>query len=313
MSLQNPIFLLALLLIPAGILAARLAKARRRKFAVRLPTAGTLATLIPRESPVKRAIPGALLAAAVASLAFALAKPEVTVSVPVERASVMLVTDASGSMRATDVAPSRLDAARSAVGSFLSEVPEAMRVGLISYSSTVETLQAPTTDRAAVRDSASTISANGGTATGDALAEAVQRLKNDGGDDMPPSAILLLSDGMTSAGVDPLGVAQTAKQAGISISTVALGTPDGTVTLQPGITRAVPPDPETLRQIAEISGGRAFTVDDAGELDQVYEKMGSQLGTRPEQREATAGFAGLGALLLGAAVFALMRRRDRLT
>ncbi len=308
MTLQNPIFLLALLLIPAGILAARLAKARRRKFAIRLPTAGTIAAILPRESALSRFLPGALLAASVAALAFALAKPQITVQVPIERASVMLVTDASGSMRATDVAPSRLDAARSAVGSFLDEVPKQMRVGLISYSTTVETLQNPTTDRVAVRDSASTISANGGTATGDALAEAVKRLKASGGKTPPPSAILLMSDGMTSAGVDPLGVAEEAKKAEIPISTVALGTPDGTVTLQPGITRAVPPDPETLRQIAEISGGKAFTADDADALDQVYEKMGSQLGTRPEKREATAGFAGLAAILLAGGTFALLRR-----
>jgi Ca-activated chloride channel homolog len=313
MTLQNPIFLLALLLIPIGILAARLAKARRRKFAIRLPTAGTLATIIPRESTLSRVVPAGLLAGAVAALTFALAKPQVTVNVPVERASVMLVTDASGSMRATDVAPSRLDAAVGAVGSFLDEVPKPMRVGLISYSTTVETLQNPTTDRTAVRDSASTIAANGGTATGDALAEAVKRLQESGGKNPPPSAILLLSDGMTSAGVDPLGVAQQAKQAGIPISTVALGTPDGTVELQPGITRAVPPDPETLKQIAEISGGKAFTADDADALDSVYEEMGSQLGTRPEKREATAGFTGLAALLLAGAAFALLRRRDQLT
>ncbi len=313
MTLQNPIFLLALLLIPIGILAARLAKARRRKYAIRLPTAGTLASIMPHESSLSRLLPAGLLAASVAALAFALAKPEITVQVPVERASVMLVTDASGSMRATDVAPTRLDAAVGAVGSFLDEVPKQMRVGLISYSTTVETLQTPTTDRTAVRDSASTIAANGGTATGDALAEAVKRLQEPGGKDKPPSAILLLSDGMTSAGVDPLGVAQQAKQAGIPISTVALGTPDGTVELQPGITRAVPPDPETLKQIAEISGGKAFTADDADALDQVYEKMGSQLGTRPEQREATAGFAGLAAILLAGAAFALLRRRDQLT
>ena len=313
MNLQNPIFLLVLLLIPIGILAARLAKARRKKFAIRLPTASTLATIIPRESTLSRVLPAGLLAASVAALAFALAKPQVTVQVPVERASVMLVTDASGSMRATDVAPTRLDAAVSAVGSFLDEVPKQMRVGLISYSTTVETLQNPTTDRTAVRDSASTIAANGGTATGDALAEAITRLKESGGKTPPPSAILLLSDGMTSAGVDPLGVAQQAKEAGIPISTVALGTPDGTVELQPGITRAVPPDPETLKQIADISGGKAFTADDADALDSVYEKMGSQLGTRPEKREVTAGFAGLGAILLAGAMFALVRRRDRLT
>ena len=312
MTLQNPIFLLALLLIPIGYLAVRAARARRRKYAVRLPTAGTVAAIIPRESAWSKALPGAFLAAAVAAMAVALAKPEVTVSVPVERASVMLVTDASGSMKATDVQPSRLDAARGAITSFIDEVPDPMRVGLVSYASAVESLQNPTTDRNAVRDAASTISAGGGTATGDALAEALKRLQQTGGKNPPPSAILLLSDGMTSQGVDPLVVAQEAKKLKIPISTVALGTPDGTVTLGPGITRAVPPDPETLEQIAQISGGKAFSVDDAGELDQVYEKMGSQLGTRPEKREATAGAAGVAAVLLAASMFALLRRRGSL-
>ena len=314
MTLSEPIFLLALLLIPIGVLAARLARARRRKYAVRLPTAGTLAALLPRESRFGRLLPGVLMSAAVAALAIALARPEVTVAVPVERASVMLVTDASGSMRANDVAPTRLDAARDAVGNFLDEAPDQMRVGLLTFSSTVEALQNPTTDRDAVRDAASSISAGGGTATGDALAEALKRLRS-GRDatEKPPAAILLLSDGQTSQGVDPVEVARQAKAAGVTISTVSLGTANGTVTLQPGITRSVPPDPETMREIAQISGGQSFTIDDSSELDNVYKQMGSKLGTRPEKREATAGAAGIAALFLAGALVVALRRRDRLT
>jgi Ca-activated chloride channel family protein len=118
---------------------------------------------------------------------------------------------------------------------------------------------------------------------------------------------------MTSQGVDPLEIAQQAKKAGISISTVALGTPDGTVQLGPGgPMRAVPPDPETLRQIAAISGGQAFTAENSGDLKDVYKKVGSKLGTKPEEREATAGAAGLGALFLAAAMVLLLWRRSRL-
>ncbi len=314
MSLADPIYLLALLIIPIGALLAVLARKRRRRYAVRLPTAGTLAALLPRESQLSRVLPGVLLATAVAALVLALAKPQVTVAVPVERASVMLVTDASGSMQATDVAPTRLDAARNAVNKFLGEVPKAMRVGLLTYSSTVESLENPTTDREQIRDAAGAITAGGGTATGDALAAALERLQStQSKTDPAPSAILLLSDGMTSQGVDPLEIARKAKQAGVSISTVALGTPNGTVELSPGFRRAVPPDPETLRQIAEISGGQAFTADDSDELDNVYKTVGSKLGTKPEKREATAGAAGIGALFLAAALAMALRRRGRLT
>lgn len=313
MTLTYPLALLALLLIPAGVLASRLARARRRKFAVRLPTTSTLAALIPQESASRRLLAPIFLSLAVLSLAVALSKPKVTVQVPVERASVMLVVDASGSMRASDVAPTRLDAARSAVGTFLDQVPDQMRVGLLTYSSAVESVQAPTTDRDQIRDAANQIAADGGTATGDALTEAIAKLKDGDEKNPPPSAILLLSDGMTSQGSDPLAAAQAAKAAGVPISTVALGTANGVVELQPGITRAVPPDPETLKEIASISGGKAFSADDAGELDDVYKKMGSQLGTKPEQREVTAGATGFAAAFLAAGLLFALRRRDRLT
>ncbi|MDO9356792.1 MAG: VWA domain-containing protein [Solirubrobacteraceae bacterium] len=313
MKLDQPIYLLALLVIPVGIALAYLARRRRRKYAVRLPTAGTLAALLPRESQFSRVLPGILFGCAVAALALALAKPEVTVREPVERASVMLVTDASGSMQAQDVAPTRLDAAKSAVESFLDEVPDQMRVGLLSYASVVETIEGPTTDRDNVRAASRSITAEGATATGDALKAAIDRLREtEDKNDPAPAAILLLSDGMTSQGVNPLEIAREAKAAGITISTVALGTPGGTVTLGGGFTRAVPPDPETLRQIASISGGQAFAADDADELDNVYKQVGSKLGTRPVQREATAGAAGIGALFLVGALALGLRRRGRL-
>lgn len=310
MTLADPIFLLTLLLIPLGIAAARLARSRRRRYAVRLPTAGMAAALVAREPVWRRLLAPLLASAAVVALALALSRPEVTVAVPVERASVMLVTDASGSMRAEDVDPTRLDAAKNAVYEFLDKAPEQMRVGLVSYASTVETLEAPTTDRGQVRDATAALQAGGGTATGDALAAALERLRPANEQNPAPAAILLLSDGMTSAGVDPVQVARAAKEKGVSISTVALGTPEGTVQLAPGQwPRRVPPDPETLRAIAEVSGGDAFATADASQLSDVYKQMSSKLGTRPEQREITAGFAGAAALLLLAGSAAALRRR----
>ncbi len=312
MTLRDPIFLLALLLIPIGILIARAARSRRRRYAVRLPTAGMAATLIRREPAWRRVLPPLLVAASVGAIAIALSRPEVTVAVPVERASVMLVTDASGSMRAEDVDPTRLDAAKNAVNGFLDKAPRQMRVGLLSYASTVEAVEAPTTNREQVREATAALQAGGGTATGDALAAALEQLRPANEQNPAPAAILLLSDGMTSAGVDPVGVARLAKEKGVTISTVALGTPDGTVQLAPGQwPQRVPPDPETLRAIAEVSGGEAFTADDADQLSEVYEQMSSKLGTRPEQREVSAGFAGAAALLLAAGTALALRRRGR--
>lgn len=314
MSLDKPIFLLVLLLIPVGILAARAAQSRRRKLAIRLPTTATIAALLPREATWKRVIPGTLMAASVVALALALARPQVSVDVPVERASVMLVVDASGSMRSTDVAPTRLDAARKAVDTFLDEAPPQMRVGLLSFSSAVETIQSPTTDHDSVREAAASIDAGGGTATGTALEEALERIEKDRAVDQAPAAILLLSDGAASEGEDPIGVAQRAQTDGIPISTIALGTPAGTVQLTPGgYAQPVPPDPETMAQIARISGGETFEATDADQLRGVYEKLGSKLGTEEQDREATAAFAAAGALLLFGGLAGAVRRRDRLT
>ncbi|MEH3054018.1 MAG: VWA domain-containing protein [Patulibacter minatonensis] len=312
MTFTEPLAFLLLLLIPAGIVLATLGRRQRRRYAVRLPTAGMAATLVRAEPAWRKVLPAALVAASVATLALALSRPEVTVAVPVERASVMLVTDASGSMRAEDVSPTRLDAAKAAVTDFLDKAPDQMRVGLLSYASSVEAVESPTTNREQIREAAAALTAGGGTATGDALAAAIERLRPAGERNPAPAAILLLSDGMSSGGADPVEVARLAKEKGITISTVALGTPDGTVQLSPGQwPMRVPPDPETLRAIAETSGGEAFTASDAGKLSDVYKQMSSKLGTRPEQREVTAGFAGAAAVLLAAGTALSLRRRGR--
>lgn len=313
MTLDQPLFLLLLALIPLGILAARAARSRRHKSAIRLPTTAAIIALIPQEAAWKRVLPGALMATAVVALAVALARPQVMVDVPVERASVMLVVDASGSMRADDVAPTRLDAARSAVNTFLDEAPPQMRVGLLSFSSAVETIQSPTRDHDTVRQAAASIDAGGGTATGTAMTEALARIEEDRKVDQAPSAILLLSDGAASEGEDPIAVAREAKAKGIPISTVALGTPDGVVQLGPGgYMQPVPPDPETMAQIASVSGGQTFAATDASELSGVYEQLGSKLGTERQEKEATAAFAFAGALLLFGGLAAGVRRRGKL-
>lgn len=131
---------------------------------------------------------------------------------------------------------------------------------------------------------------SGGTATGDALATSLAMIRSQ----KAPGAIVLLSDGKATHGQDPLPIAAEAKRLKIPIYTVALGTASGT--LPNG--DAVPPDVATLSQIAEQSGGQAFTADQASQLSAVYEKLGSEVATKHEEREVTSAFAGGAAILL---------------
>jgi Ca-activated chloride channel family protein len=308
MSFQAPLFLLGLAIVPLALAALAVARRRPARYVVRFPATATLAAVAPRHGRWRRSVPAALLSLALAGLVLALARPEATVAVPIERASVVLVTDTSGSMDATDVAPSRLRAAQAAAERFLDRVPEELQVGLVGYADAAHTMVAPTQDRETVRATLAGLAANGGTATGDALGSALQAL-GERGEDAPPAAVVLLSDGATTAGRDPVAVA---RDAGVPVFTVALGTADGTVQVPDGRLLRVPPDPEALREIARVSGGRAFAAEDADALDAVYEGLGSQIGTRKERREVSAGFAAAGLLLLGGAVAASLRWRGRL-
>ena len=174
-----------------------------------------------------------------------------------QRASVVLVTDVSRSMSATDVSPTRLEAARRAAESFLAHLPKELRVGLVAFSDAAQTLQTPTTEHDEVKRGLETLQPIAGTATG-AAAQRVEDLKRVDGNRSarrPPSAIVLLSDGAATDGSAADEVATEARGLRIPIYTVALGTTDGTITLRGRFMR-VPPEPEALQRIATTSGGR---------------------------------------------------------
>lgn len=310
MSFQAPLFLIGLAVVPIAIAALLFSRRKPSKYVIRFPATATLAAVAPKHGRLRKNLPPGLLMLALAGMAVALARPEATVAVPVERASVMLVTDTSGSMNAVDVSPNRLTAAKQAADRFLNRVPEQLQVGLVAFADSAHTVLRPTQDRITVESTLNGLQAEGGTATGDALASALQAL--DTGEDKPPSAIVLLSDGASQTGQDPSEVAQQARAANVPIYTVALGTPNGVVEGNFGQQMPVPPDPEALQQVAEISGGRAFTAEDADALDEVYETLGSRIGTKQEKREVSAGFAAFGLLALAGAAFTSLRWRGRL-
>jgi Ca-activated chloride channel homolog len=312
MSFAEPLHLLALLAIPLVAILFAIERRRRRRFAVRHPAASLVASVAPRAPRWRRIVPPALLALAGTLLALAFARPEATVAVPIERASVMLVTDESGSMAAEDVDPTRLRAAQEAARSFLDRVPDELQVGFVGYSGGVHSVVEPTTEHEQVAAAVDGLTADGGTATGDALTSALDRLQSRKAADgsVAPAAVVLLSDGKTTEGADPLEAAARAKKLGIPVSTVALGTSEGFVTGPNGAPLPVPPDPATLREIARRSGGDAFEVSEGGQLDRIYERLGSRIGTRPEQREVSAAFVGGGLALLLAGVGIGLRWRS---
>jgi Ca-activated chloride channel homolog len=264
------------------------------------------------------------------------------VPVPRDQATVMLVIDVSGSMNADDVDPTRIEAAQRAASRFLDRLPDRFQVGLVTFSSEAETLVPPTTDREAVRAALDSLTANGGTAMGDGLARAldmVEAARQEAGAAAPPSTTsgpgapgstipdanrptpppavtLLLSDGANSAGGDPFVQAERARELGVPVYTIALGTAGG-VLRQPnpfGGTRIqpVPPDPDSLARIAETSNGRFFEAPTSQNLTAVYDSLGSRIGFRMEEREVTVAFTAAGLLLLAAAGVLRARRGARL-
>lgn len=304
MSFDAPLVLLALIAVPvlAGVYVQRQQRQNRLVAAFAAPVLAPSHS--PRRAGPRRHVPFLFYALALIALVAALAKPQHSVAVPVERASIMLLTDVSGSMLATDVRPDRLTAAREAQVQLLANIPKRVNVGVMAYNQSANVLQSPTQDRAATFDALQQLTSSGSTATGTAVATATRILRPGGrrSDSRPPAAIVVLSDGKSIKGVDPVAAAEAAKAEGIKVYTVALGTADGTITVprKDGSkqVKPVPPDPETLEAMAQAGGGTFFATADAGRLAQVYEKLGSELGSRKQDRPITPAFAGGAALLL---------------
>lgn len=333
MSLDHPLLLLTLLVIPAAIAAYVVVERRRMRYAVRFTNLEVLAAVAGGRS-WRRYVPPAVFLLAVAALCVSLARPHRTALVPSERATVVLVIDVSRSMQARDVKPTRLGAAQQAVLGFLDNAPKRLRVGLIAFAGEPQLAAPPTLDHDLVRESLETVAyypGFGGTAIGDALELAVKVAQQSVGGGATSLAsvtaapagsarglasILFLSDGAQTRGtLLPLEGAELAKAAAIPVYTVALGTPNGVIRGGFGGffgTRRVAPDPRTLRAIAQTTGGEFFAARSADALKQAYVKLGSRLGRVPGRTEVTWWFVAAAAALLVAAVALSARWAARL-
>jgi Ca-activated chloride channel family protein len=341
MTFASPELLLGLLLVPIALVLYLLVQRRRARYVVRFTNVDLLSNLVPRAPRWRRHVPTALYLAAVAALAIALAKPSAVVNVPREEATVMLAMDVSRSMIATDVSPTRLDAAKQAAETFIKQLPATFRVGLVAFSTDARLVVAPTADRAQLQQALENLQADGGTALGDAIVVSLQatadaRTASTGTATPAPSgspapsaspsadpaqpplvATVLLSDGANSTGsTEPLDAASQAAAADMPVYTIALGTQDGTVDVQDPQTGQmrtlnVPPDTQTLAAIAETTGGRSFSAPTSEDLAEIYENLGSKVGYTQQEQEVTQWFAAAALLLVlgGAGLAALWFNR----
>jgi Ca-activated chloride channel family protein len=336
-SFEAPALLLGLLLVPLAAVGYWLLQRRPSHYPVRYSNVEVLATVAGKGGTWKRHVPAALLLASLAALAIAFARPTIMVGAPDERASVVLVVDISGSMRAQDVQPTRLAAAKQAMLTFLSHAPSTLRVGIVAFSNEPQVIVTPTLDRDELRQGIHFLEPAFGTALGDALARSVELARTttatprqgQGQAQAPQqdqtanapvkdekgralASILLLSDGFQTRGLlSPGQGAERARSAGIPVFTIALGTEGGTIVDREQVI-PVPPDRETLAAIAEYSGGEAFDAETAGKLKDVYQGLGSRVGRRSKTREVTSAFVAAGALLLVGAAGAAMLLAPRL-
>jgi Ca-activated chloride channel homolog len=308
LSFAEPTLLVGFLLLPIALLAYVSLQRRRRRESAAWASPALVPALAPTRPGWRRHVPPLLLLFALAALIAALARPQRTVAAPQKAANVIMVTDISGSMNATDVQPDRLTSAVNAAKTLTDKLPPSFRLGLITFSDFAQQVVAPTTDRAQVKGALDQLAAEGGTAMGDGLQRGLFAAQtpvpnaNGSGVRRLPSVIVLLSDGKnTSGNLDPVEVARQAGRAHIPVYTIALGTPGGQVQLRDsfGFLRSiqVPPDIATLKEIARVSGGKAYTADEANKLRNIYAGLGTRLSSKNVKHEVTAGFAG-GALLL---------------
>ena len=306
-SFGAPGRLLVLVVVLALALAYLLLQRRRPAYEARFSDLELLATVLPKRPGWRRHVPAALLVLALTALTVAFAQPRGDVRVPRERATIVIALDTSASMLATDVEPDRFTAAQAAASRFVRTLPATFDVALVQFSGATAVVVPPTQDHPAVERAIGGLQLGPGTAIGDAVAASLSAARSDPSEGPPPpTAIVLLSDGANTLGRSIEEAAAQAVQADVPVSTIAYGTPRGTVELR-GTQVPVPVDARALAQLAERTEGQAYTAADGDELAAVYADIGRAVGTRVEHRDLTAPVTGVGlALALCAAAASLV-------
>ncbi|RJQ77103.1 VWA domain-containing protein [Pseudonocardiaceae bacterium YIM PH 21723] len=303
-----------LLLVVAGLVAGYLlAQRAKKRNTLRFANLELLERVMPKRQGWWRFAPVALLLVGMLLLVVALAGPQAQQKVPRNRATVMLVIDVSLSMKATDVAPTRLAAAQAAAKQFADDLTPGVNLGLLSFAASATILVSPTTERTSVKQAIDNLHLAEATATGEAVFAALNGIESfstavGGVDGAPPARIVLMSDGKqtvpsqdTSGPRGAFTAAKQAKEKGVPISAISFGTRGGSIVLE-GAERPVPVDDESLEQIGKLSGGQFYKAASAEQLRQVYATLGEQIGYEIKQTDASRPWLLFGVLSLIVAI-----------
>ena len=313
MSLGSPWMLLLLAVGPLLVAGYVWALRRRGQRAARLASEGLVPTTPPRRSR-RRHIPFAFFVAGIALIAFALARPTVSVAVPQRQGTVILAFDVSNSMLAKDLQPTRMDAAKAAAKQFVDQQPSEIKIGIVAFNNGAHITQQPTTARADTLSAIDRLSPTGATSLGQGIFTSLSAIAgrplslppNATVDDIAnadigyfgSAAIVLLSDGENTSGPDAVAVAQLASTAGVHIYPIGIGSPQGTVLQIGGFSVATALDEQELMQIASVTNGKYYNAQDTQTLSQIYKNIDLRTVTDPKKTEVTALFAGIATLLL---------------
>ncbi|MCW2596323.1 MAG: Ca-activated chloride channel family protein [Jatrophihabitans sp.] len=317
MHFLSPVYLVLLIAVAALAAVYLVLQLRRKQYVARFSNVELLGSVAPRRPGWRRHLTFALLMIGLVVLSLGVAKPSSAVRVPRDNATVMLAIDVSLSMEATDVLPNRLSAAQSAGRDFVKLLPSQINLGLVSFARNANVIVPPTIDRASVDKGIQSLRLANYTAIGEAVFSSLDaislfsRTATANGSTAPPARIVLLSDGTNTVGRSVADAIAAARKAHVQVSTIAFGTPNGTV-VSNGSTVGVPADEDTLRLIATETGGTFNTAHTEVELRSVYKDIGSQIGYTTKQRDISWRFMFVGLLTLFAAGGAAMLWSGRL-
>jgi Ca-activated chloride channel family protein len=309
-SFEWPLALWLLLFLPLIIGLYVWMQTRRRRYALRYASVSLVQQAVGKGPGIKRHIPAALYVLAIGALIIALARPEATIPVPSNSGTIVLSIDVSGSMFAEDVEPNRMEATKNAVREFVEKQPEGVKIGVVSFSDFGALVAPPNEDRKQALEAIRRLRPQRGTNIGAGLSVALDAIYEDQAaadvpvtnnpvptptpspGDVPPASIVLVSDGQSNTGPDPLEIANEAAKAGIKVYTVGIGTEEGTVLQIQGRNVFTRLDETTLRGMAEATGGRYFNAQDEGDLRQIYDDLSRERVLEDKETEVTFAFAG---------------------
>jgi Ca-activated chloride channel family protein len=309
MTFLWPEFLWLLLALPASIALYVVILRKKRKSALRYASLSLVKEALGKGAGWRRHLPPAVLLVALAAMIAAISRPAAVITLPTSHETVILAIDVSGSMRASDVEPTRIEAAQAAARAFVNEQPRSARIGVVAFAGSAALVQPPTGNRRDVLAAIDQLQLQHATAVGSGILVSLKAIfpeldfdpgRKAGAQPVPPgsyasAAIILLTDGQTTAGPDPVEAARLAAERGVRVFTVGVGTDNGQILTGEGWSMRVQLDEEPLKAIADLTRAEYFYAGTAMDLKKVYESLRSKLVMEKQQTEITALFSALAA------------------